>query len=358
MKKLAFVFLIICTSFQPVDAQNKISIVTKPEKNWIEQGENKQILNFDFLVTNTSQDTLTLTKLTVSVFDKQNFLLQTRFLDYNGTAPSIMVIPNREFEGQISRLIFNPFTDFALTVPISRVEFDWVFSDNADNEITVKTSVSPVKYQQTEVFTFPLKGRTLVYDAHDLYAHHRRFDYEFAPIKGLGISANFMRYSYDFVLLDETNRQFVNKGEIDEDYIGLGKPVYAVANGKVIYASNNHKDDKSFNIPGIATNPLELYGNCIAVQHADNSISIYGHLKQNSIQVKTGDVIKGQQEIAAIGVSGSSFFPHLHFEIRTSILGSAEGIPSYFSNVFLVEGKTKTRLNAGLVETGQIIEVK
>jgi murein DD-endopeptidase MepM/ murein hydrolase activator NlpD len=81
-------------------------------------------------------------------------------------------------------------------------------------------------------------------------------------------------------------------------------------------------------------------------------------LKQNSIKVKTGDQVKGLQEIGAIGVSGSSFFPHLHFEIRTSIQNSAEGLPSYFSNVFLIEGKITSKLKSGSVETGQIIEAK
>lgn len=358
MKNVIPAFLLVLALYYQADGQDKISIVTKPEKIFIEQGENKQILNFDFLVTNNTQDTLTLTKLTVSVWDEHKQLIQSRFLDYNGTAPSILMIPNHVFKGQVSQLIFNPFTEFALKMPLSRVTYEWIFADNQDKEYKISTSASPQKYMQREAFTFPLKGRTLVYDAHDLYAHHRRFDYEFAPIKGLGISANFMRYAYDFVLLDGGNKQFFNNGEKDEEYVGFGKAVYSIGSGKVIYASNNHKDDKSFDIPGIAKNPLELYGNCVAIQHADNSVSVYGHLKQNSITVKTGDTVKAQQEIGAIGTSGSSFFPHLHFEIRTSLSGSAEGIPSYFSNVLLVEGETRTKVKSGLVETGQIVDAK
>ena len=68
--------------------------------------------------------------------------------------------------------------------------------------------------------------------------------------------------------------------------------------------------------------------------------------------------MKAQQEIGQIGVSGSSFFPHLHFEIRTSVQHSAEGIPSYFSNVYLLEPAIKRKLKSGLVETGNIIEAK
>ncbi len=349
--------VVLCLNYASL-AQSKVSIVTKPEKILIEQGETKQVINFDFLVTNPSHDTLTLTKIAITVFDESNKVILTRFLDNNGTAPSIRLIPDPLFTGESSHLIFNPFTDFNLTMPLARMEYDFVFTDNKNQELKINTLVSPKKHNQKESFSFPLKGKTLVYDAHDLYAHHRRFDYEFAPIKGLGISANFMRYAYDFVILDSNHKQFANKGETDGDYFGFGKEVYSIGSGKVIYASNNHKDDKSFDIPGIAKNPLELYGNCIAIQHADNSVSVYGHLKQNSIKVKTGDTVQPQQEIAAIGTSGSSFFPHLHFEIRTSILNSAEGVPSYFSNVFLVEGAMKNKLKSGLVETGQIIETK
>lgn len=71
-----------------------------------------------------------------------------------------------------------------------------------------------------------------------------------------------------------------------------------------------------------------------------------------------GDSIKAKQEIASIGLSGSSFFPHLHFEIRTSIKNSAEGVPSYFSNVFILANEKYLKLKSGLPETGSIITTK
>ncbi len=358
MKKIISALLILLAVTNTAISQDKISITAKPGKVLIEKGENRQFLNFDFLVTNNSNDTLTLTKVSVSVFDKSNRLISSRFLDNNGTAPGILLIPNREFMGISSKLIFNPFADFNLTTALSQLKYEWTFTKNNEEEIIINSIVAPQMFDQKANYTFPLKGKVMVYDGHDLYAHHRRFDYEFAPIKGLGISANFMRYAYDFVLLDKNNKQFAGNGKNDADYFGFGKAVYSIGDGKVIYASNAHKDDKQFDIPAIASNPLELYGNCIAILHANNTVSIYGHLKQNSLKIKTGDIVKAQQEIAAIGVSGSSFFPHLHFEVRTSIAASAEGVPSYFFNVYLLESNIKTKLKSGLVETGNIIEAK
>ena len=351
---ISLILFIGCNCF----SQQIISVEPKPVNIYKEQGEHKQFLNFDFLVKHNSTDTLTLSKVSVSVYDKQKHLVLSRFLDNNGTAPSIQTIPNREFVGVETKLIFNPFTEFNLTTPLDKLEFVFEFSNNKRQEFIAKAVVSPQKYEQKEKYAFPLNGKVLVYDGHDFYAHHRRFDFEFAPIKQLGISANFMRYAYDFVMLDSAENQFQGSADKDENYFGFGKSVFAIADGKVIYASNKHKDDKTFDIPGILNNPLELYGNCIAIQHKNGAISIYGHLKQNSLQVKPGDHVKAKQMIASIGVSGSSFFPHLHFEVRSSIKSSAEGFPSSFSNIFLAEGSSTKKLKSGLVETGNIIYAK
>ncbi len=350
---LSIQFLIFNYAFAV--AQEQVSISPNPQQIFVEIGENKKYLNIDFLVESKTSDTLTLSKIVVTVFDKNNLIIHQRFLDNNGTAPSIQTIPNRLFAGKERKLIFNPFSEFDLGIALDKIEFQFTFTTNEDDETIVKTVINPQNYIQKEAYSFPLTGKILVYDAHDYYSHHRRFDYEFEPIKQLGITSNFMRYAYDFVILDSENKLYVGEKGIPESYVGYGKEIYSVADGIVVYASNKHKDDKTFDIPEIANNPLELYGNCIAIQHNDNSISIYGHLKQNSLKVKVGDIVKAKQEISSIGISGSSFFPHLHFEIRTSIKGSAEGLPSYFSNIFILESDGQIKLKSGLPETGSII---
>ncbi|MEO6348588.1 MAG: M23 family metallopeptidase [Aquaticitalea sp.] len=355
MKKLVQILLIVIISYTSANAQDEIFITPKPQKIFIELGENKQYLNFDFLVENNTSDTLSLSKIVATVFDENDHKIHQRFLDNNGTAPSIQTIPNRLFAGQERKLIFNPFSEFDLGLALNKIEFQFTFISNQNNETIIQTVVNPQSYIQTENYAFPLKGSILVYDAHDYYSHHRRFDYEFQPIKQLGVTSNFMRYAYDFVMLDSENNQYVGDKDKPESYFGYGKKIYAIADGNIIYASNKHKDDRTFNVPEIANNPLELYGNCIAIQHKDKSISIYGHLMENSLKVKVGDIVKAKQEIASIGLSGSSFFPHLHFEMRTSLNNSAEGLPSSFSNIFILESEKNIKLKSGLPETGIII---
>ena len=358
MNKAFQTILLFFFTYTFAAAQTKIVISPRPEVLFLEQGEKNNYLNFDFLIENTTTDTLTLTKILVTVFNKNNRIIHQRFLDNNGTAPGINTIPNKVFAGPTTKLIFNPFSVFDPDLELNKLAFEFTFTSNQEEEFMAKTIIHPKIYIQKPDYTFPLNGKVLVYDAHDFYAHHRRFDYEFAPFKQLGITTNFMRYAYDFVLLDSVNNQYVGDKEKPESYFGFGKKVNAIAAGTVIYASNNHKDDRSFDVPKMTANPLELYGNCIAVLHKDSSISIYGHLKQNSLKVKTGQHVEAKQELASIGMSGSAFFPHLHFEMRTSITHSAEGLPSYFSNIFILTTEKYIKLKSGLPETGNIIMSK
>lgn len=338
-------------------SQLGIEIKQAPLHAYIEYGEHAQYLNFDFKISNTGKDTLDLSKITVSVMDSSGLLIHSRFLDDNGTAPSIHIIPNRAFTGGSTQLIFNPFYEFPAHLRLHTLIYDFTFADHTGRTFTHNIIIHPEKYEQRIPYAFPLKGNVLIYDAHDFFSHHRRFDFEFQPIKEFGLHSNFMRYAYDFVLLNEQNKSYHDDEKKDQNYFSFGQPVYAVAEGKVIYMASNYADDKNFDARKLINNPLELYGNCIAIQHNNGAVSVYGHLKQNSIVVKTGDMVRSGQEIARIGVSGSSFFPHLHFEMRTDLSNKAEGLPSSFSNIHVSKPNMR-RISSGIAETGSIIYVQ
>jgi len=78
----------------------------------------------------------------------------------------------------------------------------------------------------------------------------------------------------------------------------VGEPVYAVADGEVIYAGDG----------------LRGYGNVVIVQHADRISSLYAH--NSELKVKQGDHVSQGSLIALMGSTGHSTGPHVHFELR------------------------------------------
>lgn len=85
-----------------------------------------------------------------------------------------------------------------------------------------------------------------------------------------------------------------------------GTPIWAASDGVVSYAA-----------------PLSSYGNVVILTHSiDGQIytTVYAHL--SAFNVSVGDEVSQGQQIAAMGSTGRSTGPHLHFEIH---IGSWQG---------------------------------
>jgi murein DD-endopeptidase MepM/ murein hydrolase activator NlpD len=81
-----------------------------------------------------------------------------------------------------------------------------------------------------------------------------------------------------------------------------GTAILAAADGKVVFAGHSGG-----------------YGNAIIIEHtvAGASVaSLYGHMWDGHLHVKTGETVTAGQHIADVGSNGQSTGPHLHFEIR------------------------------------------
>lgn len=57
------------------------------------------------------------------------------------------------------------------------------------------------------------------------------------------------------------------------------------------------------------------YGNYIELQHGNNLVTKYCHLKYGSINVKVGQIVSKGQEIGYMGDTGYTFGAHLHFQV-------------------------------------------
>jgi len=76
-----------------------------------------------------------------------------------------------------------------------------------------------------------------------------------------------------------------------------GTPARAAAGGMVVY-SDLHSQ----------------YGNMVEIDHGNGLVSRYAHLSKRL--VKNGDVVMSGSTIGAVGTTGRSTGPHLHFEVR------------------------------------------
>src|SRR5579859_848545 len=65
------------------------------------------------------------------------------------------------------------------------------------------------------------------------------------------------------------------------------------------------------------------YGNYIWIQHANNFVSLYGHL--DTFKITDGQVVKQGQMIALSGSTGNSTGPHLHFSLRSGASSDTTG---------------------------------
>ena len=66
--------------------------------------------------------------------------------------------------------------------------------------------------------------------------------------------------------------------------------------------------------PGSAYN--KSMGNYVMINHGDGLITIYMHASK--LYVNKGDIVTKGQQIAAVGSSGNSTRPHLHFSVRVN----------------------------------------
>jgi murein DD-endopeptidase MepM/ murein hydrolase activator NlpD len=214
-------------------------------------------------------------------------------------------------------------------------------------EATLFISILP---SQT-AFALPLDGMWYDGAGPSLHTHHRW--------------AVPQEFAHDFMRIGANGLSYAGEGKSFGDYYAYGQPVLAAADGQVVAVLDGEPEDVG--LLQQAGEPLETYvqrivarqneqltrgargiiGNHIVIKHGEE-YSFYAHLKPGSLRVKAEDMVTRGQQIAAVGSSGSSTEPHLHFHVcdKPDTMTCA-GIPARFENVEVYGALTARQPQSG-----------
>ena len=153
----------------------------------------------------------------------------------------------------------------------------------------------------------------------------------------------------DFMRLDGEGRGYQGDPKRAESWYGFGDPVLAPAEGTVVSVSDVHPDEP---IGEVGQRPT--YGNHIVLEFGDRGARRYAvlaHLERGSARVSEGERVRVGQQIAAVGDSGRSLWPHLHIHVQEGpeLDQQARTVPVVFHDVVLIrDGRESVRAEADL----------
>lgn len=211
------------------------------------------------------------------------------------------------------------------------------FSDASNKNFMVENSLNVEVFSSKNSYSFPLEGSWSAFAAPSLNSHHRW--------------AAIQEFSYDFIKMDATGNSHKKDGAKFKHYYAYGQPILAIGDGKVISVWNddpesdvllgsettdeNHWEKvRSLQMSLLEKGFEHLMGNHVIIEHPNGEYSYYMHLKPESVCVKVNDPVSKGQKIAALGQSGMSSEPHLHFQLSDGPnLLESRSLPIVFDNV-------------------------
>lgn len=152
-------------------------------------------------------------------------------------------------------------------------------------------------------------------------------------------------FAYDLVKLGDNGQTFAGNGLRNEDHYGYGQPVLAPAGGKVVLVRDDMPDQQPgqpLSAEQLGDDASRLAGNVVVIGHGYGEFSYLAHLKAGSVLVRQGEIVKKGQPVAAVGNSGHSPGPHLHYHLQDGPnLFVDRGIPVLWSDFVAVGDRIK-----------------
>jgi murein DD-endopeptidase len=290
---------------------------------------------YELYLTNFSSDSMIVGK--VEIFDPSDSSIVASLSKDDLAARYAMIGVPQKAGGNTGKSMLGPGNSgvIYLELPLRRDKLPLqlghrvsieIVKDSSESVLQVEGAFVQLPQEPPVILGRPLAGGpwAVVYDP-SWQRGHRRVLYTVdgrARIPG--------RYAIDFIKLDSQGRWANGDDNPIKNWYGYGVDVLAVANGTVVAARDDFVESATLSEHPPCP-PAKATGNYIAIDIGNNHIAFYEHLQPGSIRVKAGQIVKKGQVIAAIGFTGQTTGPHLHFHVadRDSPLG-AEGIPFVF----------------------------
>jgi len=125
----------------------------------------------------------------------------------------------------------------------------------------------------------------------------------------------------DLTINPLTEASFLKPGGVatrNEDYLSYGEPLLAVADGSIVTAISDAPDNTAVGVQPTDIGFADLGGNVVTIDIGNGVYATYNHLAPGS-PTKVGNKVTRGQIIGHLGNAGSSFGPHLHFQLQRSV---------------------------------------
>jgi hypothetical protein len=295
-------------------------------------------LAYELQVTNVYGDTGTLRPRSLEVIDEQGRVLL--HLDEAGVDAAIRPVPDEGKPAGIAagkRGTLFVWITLPTGVAPRTLRHRIAFTDEKDRVSRVDGVPVTVSERTALHLGAPLKGgRWLAHEGPgNAHSHHWG-----SLVAVNGTLTIPQRFAIDFVGIDKHGLAFKSVKDIHAttyaDWFGYGAGVLAVGNGTVVAMRDGQGENKPLEgQPEPASLTLDgLFGNYVVIDLGGGNFAGYAHLKRGSVAVKVGEVVARGQLIGALGQSGNSAAPHLHFQVaNAATFEGSEGVPYVFDKV-------------------------
>jgi Peptidase family M23 len=299
----------------------------------VQNGETR--LFYEMLITNFSKNSYVLDAIEARAGDTQTKIsgatLSPLILHLGAAAPNDERAAHTIQAGR-SVIVFLALDLGKSSAPGTIAQTLHVLADRNERHDIVLAPL-PVAQDKPIVVAPPLRGQWIAGDSVNNLpdAAHRR-----AVLIDDGHAWLAQRFAIDWVQIETVNgaaTTFKGPEDKNESYFCYDQPIYSVAPGKVVEAS----DGMAENVPhsgkyAVAIDFNNAAGNHVVVEIAPHRYVLYAHMRPGTVQVKPGDRVRTGQVLGHVGNTGSSTEPHLHMHIddQPSFL-AGNGVPYEFT---------------------------